>query len=108
MYPLFESLCVQDGQILHAQWHRLRFEKAFQNYFKKNPTFDLLEPLEIPPKFSKGRVKLKILYNENTRKLDFQHYQMQNIQSLKEVMKLLFLLFHGQQLIFHYSSMGLD
>jgi len=85
MYPLFESLCVQDGQLLHAQWHRLRFEKAFQNYFKKNPTFDLLEPLEIPPKFSKGRVKLKILYNENNRKLDFQHYQMQNIQSIRLV-----------------------
>ena len=85
MYPLFESLCIQDGQLLHGQWHRLRFEKAFQNYFGKVPTFDLLESLNIPPKFCKGRVKLKILYNENSRKLDFQHYQMQDIKSLRLV-----------------------
>lgn len=85
MYPLFESLCVQDGQLLHAQWHRLRFQKAFENFFGKAPTFDLLEPIEIPRSFCKGKVKLKIRYNASDRKLDFQHYQMQNLKSLKLV-----------------------
>lgn len=85
MYPLFESICIQDGQLIHAQWHQLRFEKACQNFFGKTPTFDLLGSLDIPQEFCRGTVKLKIRYNENKRKLDFQHYQMQDIQSLRLV-----------------------
>jgi 4-amino-4-deoxychorismate lyase len=85
MYPLFESLCIQDGQLLHTQWHQLRFEKACQNFFGKTPTFDLLESIDIPEEFCRGTAKLKIQYNENKRTLDFQHYQMQGIQSLRLV-----------------------
>ena len=95
MYPLFESLCVQEGQLLHPDWHRFRFEKTFLNYYGKAPTFDLLECPNIPPKFSKGRVKLKILYNEKKRKLDFQYYQKQDIQTLR--------LIHTQALDYTYK-----
>tara|TARA_B100000902_G_scaffold396727_1_gene458537 strand:+ start:789 stop:1385 length:597 start_codon:yes stop_codon:yes gene_type:complete len=85
MYPLFESLCVQEGQLLHPRWHLKRFEKTFLNYYGKAPTFNLLESPNIPTKFSKGKVKLKILYNEKNRKLDFQLYKKQDIQSLRLV-----------------------
>jgi len=85
MYPLFESLCVQDGQILHPKWHQLRFQKAYQNYFGPTPPFDLLEALEIPQNFRQGKVKLKIQYNATRRDLQFQHYKMQNIQSIRLV-----------------------
>ena len=85
MYPLFESICVQEGQLLHSRWHLLRFEKTFLKYYGKAPTFNLLESPNIPTKFSKGKVKLKILYNEKNRKLDFQLYKKQDIQSLRLV-----------------------
>jgi 4-amino-4-deoxychorismate lyase len=85
MYPLFESLCVQEGQLLHPRWHQFRFEKTFLKYYGKAPTFNLLESPNIPTKFSKGKVKLKILYNEKNRKLDFQLYKKQDIQSLRLV-----------------------
>lgn len=52
MYPLFESLCVQDGNLLNAQWHRLRFQKAFKSLFNTSPTFDLLEGIQIPQTFA--------------------------------------------------------
>ena len=83
MYPLFESICLKDGKLLHAKWHALRFENAFQTYFNKTPSFDLLGPFDIPREFCIGTVKLKILYNENSRVLQFQHYKIKNIQSLK-------------------------
>ena len=85
MYPLFESICLQDGQVLHPQWHRLRFQKTFQNFFGQAPPFDLLDPFDIPQNFSQGKVKLKIRYNASTRDLQFQHYKMQNIQSIRLV-----------------------
>ena len=83
MYPFFESLCVLDGLLLHGEWHRLRFQKAYQNFFGHPPAFDLLYPIDLPQKFCQGIVKLKISYNESSRKLNFQHYQMQQIQSLR-------------------------
>ena len=83
MYPLFESICLQDGKLLHAKWHALRFENTFQTYFNRTPSFDLLGPFDIPKEFCNGTVKLKILYNENSRILKFKHYKIKNIQSLK-------------------------
>jgi 4-amino-4-deoxychorismate lyase len=85
MYPLFESLCVQDGKLLNAHWHRLRFQKAFKSLFNTSPTFDLLEGIQIPQTFAQGRVKLKVLYNATERDFQFQHYKTQNIQSLRLV-----------------------
>lgn len=85
MYPLFESLCVQDGNLLNAHWHRLRFQKAFKSLFNTSPTFDLLECIQIPQTFAQGRVKLKVLYNATERDFQFQHYKTQNIKSLRLV-----------------------
>ena len=85
MYPLFESLCVQQGRILHEERHRLRFQKTYQNFFGHPPAFDLLDSIDLPQSFCQGIVKLKISYNETGRQLDFQHYHMQQIQSLRLV-----------------------
>ena len=85
MYPLFESLCVKNGRVLHAEWHQLRFQKAYQNFFGRQPTFNLLDPIDLPQIFCHGIVKLKISYNETGRQLDFQHYHMQQIQSVRLV-----------------------
>ena len=81
MYPLFESLCVKNGRVLHGEWHQLRFQKAYQNFFGRKPAFDLLDPIDLPQTFCQGIVKLKISYNKTARQLDFQHYHMQQIQS---------------------------
>lgn len=85
MYPLFESLCVQDGQLLHAQWHRLRFEKAYRHCYGHSNPFDLLQDLSIPTEFAQGKVKLRIQYNKQNRNFHFEHYQFQKIQSLQLV-----------------------
>lgn len=85
MYPLFESLCVQNGKLLNSKWHRLRFEIAFKSLFGTSPTFDLLEGIDIPKSFTQGKVKLKVLYNATERDFQFQHYKIQNIQSLRLV-----------------------
>ena len=85
MYPLFESLCVKNGRVLNGEWHQLRFQKAYQNFFGRQPAFNLLDPIELPQIFCQGIVKLKISYNETGRQLDFQHYHMQQIQSVRLV-----------------------
>ena len=85
MYTLFESLCVQQGRILHEEWHRLRFQKTYQNFFGHPPAFDLLDSIDLPQSFCQGIVKLKIRYNNKARELDFQQYHVEYIQSLRLV-----------------------
>jgi len=85
MYPLFESVCVQDGIILNTRWHEDRFQKTyFQSYGYSNP-FDLLEGVSIPDNFNQGKVKLRIRYNHSHRDFHFEHYQIKEIQSLRLV-----------------------
>ncbi|MGB1362239.1 MAG: aminotransferase class IV [Flavobacteriaceae bacterium] len=85
MYPLFESLCVLDGQLLNAQWHEDRFQKAYLHRYGRPTPFDLLQGLSIPAKFAQGKVKLRIRYNHQDRNFHFEHYQIQKIQSLRLV-----------------------
>ena len=85
MFPLFESLCIQDGIILNTQWHEDRFQKTYLESFGNLNPFDLLEGLIIPLKFNQGKVKLRIRYNRNHRDFHFEHYQIKEIQSLRLV-----------------------
>lgn len=85
MFPLFESLCVQDGKLLNSQWHENRFQTSYNQYYGIPAPFFLLEGLNIPNNFSKGRVKLRIRYNQKDRIFHFEHYQTQKIESLQLV-----------------------
>lgn len=85
MFPLFESLCVQDGKLLNSQWHENRFQTSYNQYYGSPAPFFLLEGLNIPNNFSKGRVKLRIRYNQKDRIFHFEHYQTQKIESLQLV-----------------------
>jgi len=85
MYPLFESLCVQDGKLLNSQWHENRFQTSYNQYYGSPAPFFLLEGLNIPNNFSKGRVKLRIRYNQKDRIFHFEHYQTEKIESLQLV-----------------------
>ena len=82
MYPLFESLCVQDGEVLNSQWHESRFQLAYQKFFDKNPPFSLLGHITVPQEFKTGKVKLRISYGEKERQVNFQHYKTQMIRSI--------------------------
>lgn len=85
MYPLFESLCVQDGIICHLKWHQDRFEKAHLHFYKTPAAFKLVEGIEIPPEFSNGKVKLRIHYNQKEKALHFENYQIKQINTVKLV-----------------------
>ena len=85
MYPLFESLCVQDGQLLNPQWHEDRFQNAYLHRYGRPTPFDLLQGIHIPNEFAQGKVKLRIRYNHQDRNFHFEHYRIQKIQSLQLV-----------------------
>ena len=83
MYPLFESLCVQDGCILNPQWHQARFENAYLKFFGEKASFNLLDEIAVPQQFMTGKVKLKIQYGEKEREIHFNHYKTQQINTIQ-------------------------
>ena len=85
MYPLFESLCIQNGKILNYKWHEKRFRKAYLKYFGKSAYFNLLDQIKIPKEFKKGNVKLKVLYGKNGRETQFEIYKLQKINTIRLV-----------------------
>ena len=85
MYPLFESLCIQNGKILNFKWHEKRFRKAYLKYFGKSAYFNLLDEVNIPKEFKKGNVKLRVLYGETGREIQFEIYKLRKINTIRLV-----------------------
>ena len=82
MYPLFESLCIQNGKILNSKWHEKRFRNAYLKYFGKSAYFNLLDEINIPKEFKKGNVKLRVLYGETGREIQFEIYKLRKINTI--------------------------
>ena len=85
MSLLFESICVLNGRFLNPKWHELRHHSAYSELFGECPKENLLTGMKIPPEFQKGKVKLKIVYDQNQKEFSFQHYKTQKIETLKIV-----------------------
>lgn len=83
MYPLFETLCVDNGRIRNAEWHRRRFETSYSSLYRHCPTYSLLDNTHISPEYRTGRFRLRISYNESSTKTEIEPYITKNITRLK-------------------------
>ncbi|NKI32846.1 aminotransferase class IV family protein [Croceivirga thetidis] len=85
MFPLFESVCVSNGKIQNADFHQKRFEQSFKKFYWKQPSFELFDEISIPSDFQKGKVKLRISYNETRKNFSFQNYKAKKIERIQLV-----------------------
>lgn len=83
MYPLFETLCLLDGEIQHAEWHERRFLRSYLREFGQQPSYSLLDGLKIPEEFRKGKNRLRILYNSKETKAEIEPYQTAPLNRLR-------------------------
>lgn len=83
-FPFFETLCVLEGKIRYPEQHQERYRRTLQNYCGVIPTLDLLDEINIPKAYRRGRVKLKIMYNAfNEKDWVFSPYPYLPINSLQ-------------------------
>ena len=85
MYPLFESVCVKNGEIQHAYWHQKRFEFALGTYFENSKHSSLFKDITIPDKYRTGLVKMKVLFNAYDKQVSFEDYNIKSINTLQLV-----------------------
>lgn len=82
MYPLVESIAINNGKIMHLKWHELRFIKSYKSLYGKTPTFNLIgiNKLNIPPL---GLHKMRVEYNATHTQIDITPYTERKISRLK-------------------------
>ncbi len=84
MFPLFETIRIENATMLYLKWHHWRLERTFQSLFSKKCPFDL-ENIIVPYEYRSGLVKLRFMYDKTDSISDFSHYEPKKIETLKIV-----------------------
>ncbi len=78
MYQLFETICIEDGEVKHLSYHQERLSKE-----SKLSLAEVIEPLTIP---KEGVHKLRISYNtQSVKEVTITPYTPKIINSLRVV-----------------------
>lgn len=74
MYPLFESVCIENGKIQNAHYHESRFKSSFYAFFGFEPNYSLFDKVVLPRIDKSLKCKLRIEYNEIGTKWTISEY----------------------------------
>ena len=81
MYPLFESIRVEGGQVHLLQYHQARVERSYRQLFQKECPWKLISLVpELP---ARGLYKLRFLYNDRSFSFELIPYVVRKIETLK-------------------------
>lgn len=85
MFPLFETIRIEDGRALYIHWHQERINRSYNYLFQKQDAPSLQSLLKVPYDYSSGLVKCRFLYNRSAHTFEFSYYQPRYIRKLKLV-----------------------
>lgn len=82
MYPLFETVCLSDGEIKNFEYHQHRYSVSYYKYYGKRSVDNIIQGITIADEYNCGLYKVKISYNDTSRKIEFEKYRIRDINSL--------------------------
>jgi len=80
-----ETICIQDGQAQHLDFHQLRIDETFEQFYPDWEAFDVVElvhSLEIP---ENGTHRLRIVYEEDPIQIEIIPYVEKTIRTFRLV-----------------------
>jgi 4-amino-4-deoxychorismate lyase len=80
-----ETICIQDGVAQHLDFHQLRIDETFEQFYPEWEAFDvvgLVNSLEIP---SSGTHRLRIVYEEDPIQIEVIPYLEKEIKTFQLV-----------------------
>ena len=83
MSRFIESICVIDGAVLHLPEHQLRVDRTFNHFFHGIKPLSLFNILPVYP--SKGKHKLRIVYDASGYTTEITPYRNPAVESLQTV-----------------------
>ncbi|MDF4204741.1 aminotransferase class IV [Maribacter sp. SA7] len=75
MYPLFESVCIENSQIKNADYHEARFRKSYILQYKTHPSYSLFDGIHLTNLDSSLKYKLRIGYKQHGTRFSFSEYE---------------------------------
>lgn len=85
MFPLFESIKVENGQFRNLAMHQNRIDRSRFGLLGLKDSLELKSTLKIPDHAEKGIFKCRVVYGKTISKVEFIPYQIRSIKTLKIV-----------------------
>ena len=85
MFSFLETICIENGLLKNLPYHQKRVNDTFESIYPDQLPFDLSEALfkqNIP---SSGIYRLRVIYEEQIKSIEFIPYQEKKIVTLKMV-----------------------
>lgn len=82
MYPLLETIRIEDRQIINIHYHQERVNKSLQMIGAQSRHLELEEHIIVPDEYASGLVKCRILYGAGEMNFDFKVYIKRKIEYL--------------------------
>lgn len=83
MFPLFETIYIQNGMPQNLEWHQKRMITSSSAVFGRTVAFQLADEIIVPPMYSLGNIRCRVDYNLRHLKLSFHPYKLIEIKSLR-------------------------
>ena len=76
MFPLFETLCIENGKIQNIDLHQVRYERGLREYYGKSAVkiFNLFSLIQLPEPLQNQLVRCRIDYNAETTQIQYFEY----------------------------------
>ncbi|MDH2999580.1 hypothetical protein A1D23_05665 [Chelonobacter oris] len=84
MYPLIETIAVQNGALQNLPCHQQRYRRALADYYPNRAVRELdLATIEVPNAFRHGLVRCRLDYNAEQQQVRFFPYQRRTIRTFR-------------------------
>ena len=94
MCQFIETIRIENGVIHNLEYHNQRFNSTRRHFFPHAIDLDLGTSIKVPSEG--GRIKCRILYNEEIREITYTPYTLRHIHSLQMI--------HCNSLNYRYKS----
>lgn len=85
MSLLFETIRIKEGELQHITYHNSRFGDSQRALYQVADPIKLENAIRVPPEFSKGISRCKVVYGKQVEEVTFSIYIPRAIRSLKLV-----------------------
>jgi 4-amino-4-deoxychorismate lyase len=80
MFSFLETICIQDGQAQHLDFHQMRINETFDKFFPEWEPFDVVELVAEKELPAQGTHRLRITYQEDPETIEILPYVKKEIQ----------------------------
>ena len=82
-HALIETIRVENGRLMHIDYHNARFNKSRRDLFGIRDEMQLEQRVNIPDHTTTGVYKCRVTYGPGIEKVVFEPYQVRKIRSFK-------------------------